>query len=103
MSFASALERELGAARQIIDANSNSTLTQPPPLNTYRTSYTPNNFSAYTTNSYTKLPFPYIPTPTPTPADTYESKKALNDVKIFVKNLFVFNSNSFSYKMNFVF
>lgn len=83
MSFASALERELNTARQVIDVNSNLTLTQPPPQNTYRTSYSTNNLSAYaTTSSYPNLAFGY----TPTPRENYESKKALNDVKIFVKN-----------------
>lgn len=79
MLFSDLLESDLNSARQQIDANSNLTLTQPA-QSTFRTPYSTNNLSAYTTaNSYSNLG-------RETPAkDTYESKKALIDVKNVVR------------------
>ncbi|CAF3494707.1 unnamed protein product [Rotaria sordida] len=72
------LERELlGSARTIIDAHSNTTLTQPSPHNTFRGSYGISSQLPYTTatTSYHHLGYGTAST------DNYESKKALADLQ----------------------
>lgn len=84
MSFESILERDiLGSARARIDANSNSSLTHPPAQNTYRTLYTGPTTLPYT--SATTSSYQYFGYGTPPVDNCAEYKKALNEVKKFVK------------------
>lgn len=93
-SASSLLERELlGSARTIIDAHSNTPFSQ---QNTYRTPYGTTYPVPYTASTipYTasSIPYPTATIPYTTnyrqcgcgndSTDNYESKKALNDVKI---------------------
>jgi hypothetical protein len=72
------LERELlGSARSVIDAHSNLPLTQ---QNTYRTPYGTTTQLPYTNMNTNYQNFGYGTSST----DNYESKKALNDVNLFL-------------------
>jgi len=74
------LDREiLGSARNIIDANSNTTFSQQTQHNTYRGSYgtsSPLPYTTTTTANYHHLGYGNTST------ENYESKKALADVNI---------------------
>lgn len=91
-SASSFLERELlGSARSIIDAHSNTPFAPQTQPNTYRTPYGITTPVTYPTSYPTSYPTTY-PISTTTnytsfgstqeSKDSYESKKALNDVKI---------------------
>lgn len=97
------LERELlGSARTIIDAHSNTTLTQQPQQNTFRTSYGLSSQIPYTTTTSSYHQIGYGGN---CPTESFESKKALSDVNlsIILHNDFSYQIDIFSYKIKCVY